>query len=95
MKVAIYIRESGTRQYKPASPRAMYRDNATFCLRYTEKGKRVETIGREILQGSGCLAPEVVRAHHRGLQGEFIQCEGPAACKRRGTCADSSSGRGP
>ena len=41
MKVAIYIRKSGTRQYKPASPRAMYPDNATFCLRYTENGKRV------------------------------------------------------
>jgi hypothetical protein len=36
MKVVIYIRESGTRQYKYASPRAMYPDNATFCLRYTE-----------------------------------------------------------
>ena len=35
MKVAIYIRESGTRQYKPASPRAMYPANVTFCLRYT------------------------------------------------------------
>ena len=25
MKVAIYVRESGTRKYKPASPRAMVR----------------------------------------------------------------------
>lgn len=40
MKVAIYIRESGTRQYKPASPRAMYPASATFCLRYTLGGKR-------------------------------------------------------
>ena len=40
MKVAIYIRESGTRQYKPASPRAMYPANVTFCLRYTLGGKR-------------------------------------------------------
>lgn len=40
MKVAIYIRESGTRQYKPASPRAMYPADVTFCLRYTLGGKR-------------------------------------------------------
>jgi hypothetical protein len=40
MKVAIYIRESGSRQYKPASPRAAYSPNTTFCLRYTEQGKR-------------------------------------------------------
>ena len=40
MKVAIYIRESGTRQYKPASPRAMYPSDVTFCLRYTLGGKR-------------------------------------------------------
>jgi len=40
MKVAIYIRESGTRQYKPASPRAAYAPDTTFCLRYTENGKR-------------------------------------------------------
>lgn len=40
MKVDIYIRESGTRQYKPASPRAMYPANVTFCLRYTLGGKR-------------------------------------------------------
>jgi hypothetical protein len=29
MKVAISIRESGTRQYKPASPRAMYPASVT------------------------------------------------------------------
>jgi integrase/recombinase XerD len=40
MKVAIYIRESGTRQYKPALPRAMYPADVTFCLRYTLGGKR-------------------------------------------------------
>jgi hypothetical protein len=40
MKVAIYVRESGTRKYKPASPRAMYSANVTFCLRYTLGGKR-------------------------------------------------------
>ena len=40
MKVAIYIRESGSRQYKPASPRAAYSPNTTFCLRYTQDGKR-------------------------------------------------------
>jgi hypothetical protein len=40
MKVAIYTRESGTRQYKPASPRALYAPNTGFCLRYTEQGKR-------------------------------------------------------
>ena len=33
MKVAIYTRESGSRQYKPASPRAAYSPNTTFCLR--------------------------------------------------------------
>jgi hypothetical protein len=40
MKVAIYVRESGTRKCKPASPRAMYPANVTFCLRYTLGGKR-------------------------------------------------------
>ena len=40
MKVAIYIRESGSRQYKPASPRAAYSPNTTFCLRYSQDGKR-------------------------------------------------------
>ena len=40
MKVAIYIRESGTRQYKPASPRAMYSANVSFCLRFTQNGRR-------------------------------------------------------
>jgi hypothetical protein len=40
MKVAIYVRESGTRKYKPASPRAMYPANVTFCLRYSLGGKR-------------------------------------------------------
>lgn len=40
MKVAIYTRESGSRQYKPASPRAAYSPNTTFCLRYTQDGKR-------------------------------------------------------
>ena len=40
MKVAIYVRETGTRQYKPASPRALYPANVTFCLRYTLGGKR-------------------------------------------------------
>ena len=35
MEGAIYVRESGTRKYKPASPRAMYPANVTFCLRYT------------------------------------------------------------
>ena len=40
MKVAIYIRESDSRQYKPASPRAAYSPNTTFCLGYTQDGKR-------------------------------------------------------
>ena len=40
MKVAIYIRESGSRQYKPSSPRAAYPPNTTFCLRYTQDGNR-------------------------------------------------------
>jgi hypothetical protein len=40
MKVAIYTRESGTRHYKPASPRAAYSPSTTFCLRYTDNGKR-------------------------------------------------------
>jgi integrase/recombinase XerD len=40
MNVAIYTRESGTRKYTLASPRAAYSPNTTFCLRYTEQGKR-------------------------------------------------------
>ncbi len=40
MNVAIYTRESGTRKYKPASPRATYSPDTTFCLRYTHGGKR-------------------------------------------------------
>src|SRR5579864_3772520 len=40
MKVAIYVRESGTRKYTPASPKAMYSSSVTFCLRYTLGGKR-------------------------------------------------------
>lgn len=40
MKVAIYTRESGSRQYKPASPRAAYSPNTTFCLRYNQDGNR-------------------------------------------------------
>ncbi|MBZ5720751.1 MAG: tyrosine-type recombinase/integrase [Acidobacteriia bacterium] len=40
MNVAIYTRESGTRKYKPASPRAAYSPDTTFCLRYTQDGKR-------------------------------------------------------
>jgi len=40
VKVAIYVRESGTRKYKPASPRAMYPSDVTFCVRYTLGGKR-------------------------------------------------------
>lgn len=40
MKVTIYVRESGTRKYNPASPRAMSPTNVTFCLRYTLGGKR-------------------------------------------------------
>lgn len=40
MRVVIDIRESGTRRYKPASPRAMYPVDVTFCLRYTFGGKR-------------------------------------------------------
>jgi len=40
MNVAIYTRESGTRKYKPASPRATYSPDTTFCLRYTQDGKR-------------------------------------------------------
>ena len=40
MKVAIYTRENGTRQYKPASPRVAYSPNTTFCLCYTQDGKR-------------------------------------------------------
>ena len=40
MNVAIYTRESGTRKYKPASPRASYSPDTTLCLRYTQDGKR-------------------------------------------------------
>jgi hypothetical protein len=40
VKVAIYVRQSGTCRCKPASPRAMYPASVTFCLRYTLGGKR-------------------------------------------------------
>src|SRR5258708_1667180 len=40
MKVAIYTRESGSRQYKPASAREMYSTSTVFCLPYTLGGKR-------------------------------------------------------
>jgi hypothetical protein len=66
MKVAIYIRESGSRQYKPASPRAAYSPNTTFCLRYTQDGIRVRDDGKgidhEVLSSDG-------RKGHFGLHG--------------------------
>lgn len=40
MKVAIHIRESGTRNYIPAKPSKLYRPDTTFVLRYSENGKR-------------------------------------------------------
>jgi integrase len=40
IKVAVYIRKSGTREYEKASPRANYPGGAIFCLRYTQGGKR-------------------------------------------------------
>ena len=40
IKVAVYIRKSGTREYENASPRANYPGGAIFCLRYTQGGKR-------------------------------------------------------
>jgi hypothetical protein len=40
IKVAGYIRNSGTREYEKASPRVNYPTGTTFCLRYTQQGKR-------------------------------------------------------
>jgi hypothetical protein len=40
IKVAVYIRKSGTREYAKASPRANYPGGTIFCLRYTHDGKR-------------------------------------------------------
>jgi integrase len=40
IKVAVYIRKSGTREYEKASPRANYPGGTIFCLRYTQGGKR-------------------------------------------------------
>jgi hypothetical protein len=40
IKVAVYIRKSGTREYQRASRRANCPGGTIFCLRYTEDGKR-------------------------------------------------------
>ena len=40
IKVAVYIRKSGTREYEKASPKANYSGGTIFCLRYTQHGKR-------------------------------------------------------
>ena len=40
IKVAVYIRKSGTREYAKASPKANYPSGTIFCLRYTQFGKR-------------------------------------------------------
>jgi hypothetical protein len=40
IKVAVYIRKSGTREYEKASPRANYPGRTIFCLRYTQHGRR-------------------------------------------------------
>src|SRR6516165_8552473 len=40
IKVAVYIRKSGSREYEKASPRANYPSGTIFCLRYTQGGKR-------------------------------------------------------
>jgi len=40
IKVAVYIRKSGTREYEKASPRATYPGGTIFCLRFTQFGKR-------------------------------------------------------
>ena len=40
IKVAVYIRKSGTREYEKASPKANYPGGTIFCLRYTQGGTR-------------------------------------------------------
>jgi hypothetical protein len=40
IKVAVYIRKSGTREYEKASLRANYPGGTIFCLRFTQFGKR-------------------------------------------------------
>ena len=40
IKVAVYIRKSGTRQYGKANPKTAYSTGTAFCLRYTHQGKR-------------------------------------------------------
>jgi hypothetical protein len=57
MNVAIDTRESGTRKYKPTSPRAAYSPDATFCLRYTQDGKRKWEQLLEYSANSGLLEP--------------------------------------
>jgi hypothetical protein len=36
IKVAVYIRKSGTRQYEKANPKTAYSTGTVFCLRYTQ-----------------------------------------------------------
>ena len=38
IKVAVYIRNSGTREYEKASPKTNYPGGTIFCLRYTQGG---------------------------------------------------------
>ena len=52
MKVAVDVRESGTRKYKPASPRAMYPSDVTFCLRYTFAGSHLASSKRSPMDSS-------------------------------------------
>jgi len=40
IKVAVYIRKCGTREYEKASPKANYPGGTIFCLRYTQGGTR-------------------------------------------------------
>ena len=40
IKVAVYIRNSGTREYEKASPKTNYPGGTIFCLRYTQDGRR-------------------------------------------------------
>ena len=67
IKVAVYIRKSGTREYEKASPRANYPSGTIFCLRYTQGGKR-KHLGWFKIEADAARA---YNAKARELFGEF------------------------
>ena len=72
MKVAIYIRQSGTRNYILASPRAPYSPDTIFCLRFTEDGKRTwqQFDVQSYRAAPGGVAQEAVGTDYGFLQGD-------------------------